>query len=164
MIKKIEPGSFSMLTSLETLDLSDNSLREVPADVFHLPNLRKLYLADNDIGNDGFLTILKPVRAPLEYLNIANTEIELIPDFGILPYLSHLNLSHNHLESISPEQFAPFCQITFVDLNETGVGDCECHKSNFFIEKELKRDPLLSCGTLPPGKIDYINLINLNHG
>lgn len=90
LIKRIDSGTFAQLDSLEVLDLSDNNLREVPAELIELPNLRRLYLADNDLRNEGFATMERPIRAPLESLNIANTEIERIPNFGLMPLLTLL--------------------------------------------------------------------------
>jgi len=149
MILKIEAGTFSHLTLLEALDLSQNGLRIVPPEIFNLPNLRKLYLSDNELKDEGFSSITKPVKAPLIYLNIAATEIAKIPDFGILPELLVFNISMNSLLQISPEQFAPLCQIQQVDLNHPNVGDCDCHKINKFLVSELQRLPILSCRALP---------------
>jgi hypothetical protein len=149
MITKIEPGTFSQLKQLETLDLSQNALREVPAEIFNLPSLRKLYLAENELKNVGFSNITKPVKAPLIYLNIASTEIDKVPDFGILPDLLYMNLSFNNLTQLAPEQFAPLCQINHVDINKTNVGACQCHQINTFIENELQRTPILTCGDVP---------------
>lgn len=150
MILKVEAGTFSHLELLETLDLSSNGLRVVPPEIFNLPVLRKLYLADNELRNEGFATIKPPVKAPLVYLNIASTEIDRIPDLGILPELFHLNLSMNILNQLTPEQFAPLCQIKYVDLNGTKVGGCQCIKINVFMERELKRLPIMDCGGTNP--------------
>lgn len=146
MILKVEAGTFIQLELLETLDLSSNGLRIVPPEIFNLPSLRKLYLADNELRNDGFANVKRPVKAPLIYLNIAATEVDRIPDLGILPELSYLNVSMNLLRQLTPEQFAPLCQIKHVDLNGTKVGGCQCIKINVFIQQELKRLPILDCG------------------
>ena len=150
MILKVEAGTFSLLELLETLDLSNNGLRTVPPDIFNLPMLRKLYLADNELRNEGFASIKRPVKAPLVYLSIASTEIDRIPDLGILPGLFHLNISMNLLKQLTPEQFAPLCQIKYVDLNGTKVGGCQCVKINMFMDQELKRLPILDCGGTNP--------------
>lgn len=160
MILKVEAGTFSQLELLETLDLSSNGLTSVPSDILNLPSLRKLYLADNELYNEGFKSIKKPVRAPLVYLNIALTEIDRIPDLGILAELLTLNVSGNILKQLTPQQFAPLCQIKFVDLNQTKVDGCQCLKINIFMEIELKRSPILNCGTAPKSK--YKNIFKDN--
>lgn len=145
MILKVEAGTFSQLSLLETLDLSSNGLIVVPSEIFTLPYLRKLYLADNELRNEGFFNIVKPVKAPLVYLNLASTEIDRIPDFGILPELLYLNISMNALKQLTPQQFAPLCQIKHVDLNGTKIEACHCMKINYFMEQELRRLPILNC-------------------
>jgi leucine-rich repeat transmembrane neuronal protein 1/2 len=144
-IAKIEVGTFSLLTSLETLDLSDNSFREVPPEIMDLPNLKKLSMAEIELKNEGFYKIRKPVIAPLIFLNIAETDINQIPDFGILPSLKVLNISMNALTQLKAEQFAPLCRIYTVDINETEVTACHCAKISFFIENELQRNSPLKC-------------------
>lgn len=142
---KIETGTFSVLNSLETLDLSDNAFREVIPEILDLPNLRKLSMAEIELKNEGFVKINKPIKAPLTHLNIAETDIDKIPDFGILPSLKILNISMNPLKQLKAEQFAPMCRIEIVDINETEVTACQCAKINYFIENELQRNPILNC-------------------
>lgn len=149
MILRVEAGTFAQLEDLETLDLSSNGLRIVPTEIFNLPRLRKLYLADNELKVEGFLSVRQPVLAPIGFLNLASTEIDRIPDFGILPELYHLNLSMNMLTALEPEQFAPLCQIKTVDINGTGVEGCKCLQINVFVEEELNRLPILDCGKAP---------------
>lgn len=156
MILKVEAGTFAQLELLETLDLSSNGLRTVPPEIFNLPFLRKLYLADNELRNEGFAGVKKPIKAPLVYMNLASTEIDRIPDLGILPELFHLNVSNNLLKQLTPEQFAPLCQIKYVDLNRTQVVGCQCVKINVFIEQELKRLPVLDCGNTNPAS-EFVN-------
>lgn len=89
-IIRIDVGTFSRLDRLEVLDLSENGLRHVPAELIELPNLRRLYLAENDLMNEGFDSMERPIRAPLEILNIAYNDLERIPAFGIMPLLETL--------------------------------------------------------------------------
>lgn len=106
-------------------------------------------MAEIVLKNEGFYNINKPIKSPLVYLNIAETEIDKIPDFGILPSLKVLNVSLNVLTHLKAEQFAPLCRIEVVDLNETEISACQCAKINFFIENELQRQPILKCGNPP---------------
>ena len=96
MINRIEDETFAKLNYLEALDLSGNGLLEVPPEIFNLPLLRNLYLADNSFTDRGFeklQDLSKPLRAPLKILNIANNRLFKMPDFGILPDLYTLNIS-----------------------------------------------------------------------
>lgn len=152
MIVEIEPGTFAQLAELEALDLSKNSLRFVMPEVLNLPRLRNFYIAENLLMNVGFSLIQKPVKAPLERLNIAATKIDQIPDFGILPDLIHLNISKNSLTHLAAEQFAPLCQLNDVDLNKTEVEACHCAQINHFMKRDPERHPLLKCEAAPSSK------------
>lgn len=121
----IEKETFSDLKKLEVLDLSENAIRELPAEIFDLPLLRHLYLERNNIVS--FDNIPKPVKAPLKKLNLANNYLESIPhQFGILPDLHHLNISSNYMRDLTPQQFSPFCNLKEVDLNNTSMHKCRC--------------------------------------
>ncbi|CRL03552.1 CLUMA_CG016392, isoform A [Clunio marinus] len=136
MINRIEDDTFAMLTNLEALDLSGNGLLDVPPEIFNLPLLRNLYLADNSFGDRGFETlekIRKPIMAPLKVLSIANNRLYKIPDFGILPELYKLNVSSNPMRDLAPQQFSPFCNIKEVDLNNTSMAKCRCEEVTRFL-------------------------------
>lgn len=121
----IEKETFADLKKLEVLDLSENAIRELPAEIFDLPLLRSLYLERNSIVS--FDNIPKPIKAPLKKLNLANNYLESIPhQFGILPDLHHLNMSSNYMRDLTPQQFSPFCNLKEVDLNNTSMHKCRC--------------------------------------
>lgn len=125
MLVHIESGTFSDLKKLEVLDLSENAIRELPAEIFDLPYLRHLYLERNSIMS--FDNIPKPIKAPLKKLNLASNHLETIPhQFGILPDLHHLNISSNYMRDLTPQQFSPFCNLKEVDLNNTAMHKCRC--------------------------------------
>lgn len=144
MINRIEDDTFARLTNLEALDLSGNGLLDVPPEIFSLPMLRNLYIADNSFTDRGFDTIqkvAKPIKAPLKILNIANNRLYKIPDFGVLPELHTLNISSNSMRDLTPQQFSPFCNIKEVDMNNTGIEKCRCEEVTRFLYK--KRDAYL---------------------
>lgn len=154
-INRIDAGTFRQLNDLEVLDLSDNNLRVVPAELIELPKLRRLYVAENDLRNEGFVTVERSIRAPLEALNLASTGLERIPNFGLMSKLTFLNVSNNPLTQIQPEQFAPFCILKTVDWNRTEFDSCMCHNINSFFKDELHKSPLLECkGNIKNCKMD----------
>lgn len=139
MLNHIDDDAFSQLVNLEALDLSGNGLLEVPPEIFSLPLLRNLYLADNSFGDRGFESlqrVAKPMKAPLKILSIANNRLFKMPDFGILPELYKLNLSSNILRDLTPQQFSPFCNIKEVDLNNTQMEKCRCDEVSRFLFKK----------------------------
>ncbi|XP_055686584.1 toll-like receptor 4 [Lutzomyia longipalpis] len=137
MIQTIEPGTFAILTNLEAIDLSYNALTTIPVELFNLPLLRNLYIYSNnlyDLRTD-LESIEKPIRAPLQLLNIADCRLGSVPDFGILPDLWHLNLSSNPLQHIQPQQFSPLCNLKTVDLNNTKMPPCACQQMTFYMRR-----------------------------
>lgn len=144
MLNHIEDDTFVKLTNLEALDLSGNGLLDVPPEIFNLPFLRNLYLADNSFGDRGFdklQTVPKPIKAPLKILSIANNRLFKIPDFGILPELFKLNISSNPMRDLISQQFSPFCHMKEIDLNNTAMEKCRCEEVTRFLLK--KRDAYL---------------------
>ncbi|CAG9796534.1 unnamed protein product [Diatraea saccharalis] len=57
-----------------------------------------------------------PIKAPLELLDISNCKIIVLPNWGILPHLTHYNISHNPLSTLEPSHFAPMCKLEKVDI------------------------------------------------
>lgn len=128
MIQNIEEGTFSELANLEALDLSNNALNTIPLELFHLPLLRNLYVAYNNLANleEDLLTLEKPIRAPLQILSLAECWLKRLPNFGILPDLWQLNISSNPMTDLTVDQFSPMCNLRSLDLNATHVPTCSC--------------------------------------
>lgn len=145
MIQNIEEGTFSELANLEVgclwkqlnplninlfqaLDLSNNALNTIPLELFHLPLLRNLYVAYNNLANleEDLLTLEKPIRAPLQILSLAECWLKRLPNFGILPDLWQLNISSNPMTDLTVDQFSPMCNLRSLDLNATHVPTCSC--------------------------------------
>ncbi|CAD7078049.1 unnamed protein product [Hermetia illucens] len=123
-----KPGTFSHLTALEEIDLANNALLTIPSELFQLPSLRNLYVDSNDLYDldETLETLEKPIRAPLEYLNVANCGLQKIPRLGILPYILHLNASMNPLQAAVAQDFVPMCHIKSLDLRKTTMDPCNC--------------------------------------
>lgn len=137
MLQNIETDTFKHLTDLEAIDLSNNALTLVPIELFSLPKLRNVYLHENKLRDfDKQLEqVSKPIKAPLKILNIADTGITKIPDFGILPDLWTLNVSSNDLRDITIEQFSPLCSLHKIDFNNTRIPTCTCRKIYLHLTK-----------------------------
>lgn len=56
-------------------------------EVFELPLLRNLYVYSNRLVQleEDLAFLEKPIKAPLQSLNIADCRLTSIPDFGVLP-------------------------------------------------------------------------------
>ncbi|XP_061396532.1 leucine-rich repeat-containing protein 40 [Musca vetustissima] len=132
MIQSVEPGTFSHLTSLQEIDLSNNGLLTIPLELLQLPSLRNLYIDSNELIHlERDLEALdRPIKAPLEYLNVADCGLQDIPDLGILPKLWHINASMNPLMDLSIDRFANMCNLKSIDLTRTKLTQCQCQQAN----------------------------------
>uniref|UniRef100_U5EE05 Putative membrane glycoprotein lig-1 n=1 Tax=Corethrella appendiculata TaxID=1370023 RepID=U5EE05_9DIPT len=139
MIQFIEKDAFADLTGLEALDISHNALTTIPLELFNLPLLRNLYVQGNALYelNRELDTLEKPIRAPLQIINLAECRLTKIPNFGILPDLWQLNISSNPLLDITLQQFAPFCNLKKLDWNETRIDMCTCQLITVNLRKRL---------------------------
>ena len=127
------------MEDLEALDISGNGLIHIPPEIFKLPLLRNLYLADNSFRS--FDNIPNPIIAPLQKLDLSKNDMERIPkELGILPNLVHLNISSNPLRDLTPQQFSPFCHLNEVNISDSRLKNmkCDCEKVTRFLER--KRD------------------------
>jgi hypothetical protein len=117
----IDRNAFAPLTYLQTLDLSNNVILNLPDTIFQLPSLRKLYLKDNPLMHLSFskLNLQKPIKAPLELLDISACKILTLPNWGPLPHLISYNISQNPLTSLEASHFASMCKLETVDLTKS---------------------------------------------
>lgn len=109
--------TFSNVTGLQNLDISDNKLVILPNDVFiGLNALRKLDISGNQIVRlpGGIFDDLVSLR----YLSLANNSIESIPAgmFSSLHNLQELRLEHNKLTELNPYSF-PIDSINLKELH-----------------------------------------------
>ncbi|CAK1540087.1 unnamed protein product [Leptosia nina] len=117
-IYSIDDNAFSYLTNLQSLDLSKNVILTLPETIFHLPTLRNLYLHGNPLLHLHLskMQLSKPIRAPLELLDLSECKLKVLPDWGVLPQLYLYNISHNPLTTIDAQHFSPMCKLSKVDL------------------------------------------------
>ncbi|XP_047507032.1 toll-like receptor 2 [Pieris napi] len=120
-IYSIDENAFYYLTNLQTLDLSKNVILTLPESIFHLPTLRNLYLHGNPLLHIRLsnLQLTKPLKAPLELLDLSECKLKALPDWGILPQLLLYNISHNPLTSLEAQHFSSMCKLSKVDLTES---------------------------------------------
>lgn len=117
----IDEDAFTPLSSLQILDLSNNVILNLPASIFQLASLRSLNLRDNPLIHMSLsnLNIQKPIRAPIEILDISNCKIRQLPNWGSLPQLINYNISNNPLMTLETRHFAAMCNLGKVDLTES---------------------------------------------
>lgn len=119
-LKEISATSFSMMPSLQHLNLSHNfQLHTIPIKLFHpLTGLRKL-----DLSYDS-LKALSPELfvkcTSLEWLSLSNNMISEVPEnvFDILASLSYLNLAGNNISNLKSGIFAGLRSLRVLDLKK----------------------------------------------
>lgn len=119
-----------------------------------MPRLRNLYVNDNQFItlDDDLKQIDKPIRAPLEYLNLAKNSLKHLPDFGVLPDLWRLNISSNPLVDLVPQEFSPYCNLKTIDLNDTQITPCTCQAVVYYLRVHgVKTKNGVNCDTTAQG-------------
>lgn len=100
-ISVIEPGAFRHLPRLHLLDISRNSLREIPAFVFSRLNVTGLILSHNEIQEIDSRSFNNMPN--LEYLDLSHNNIETVQNYWFegCPELVELNLAFNKITQIT---------------------------------------------------------------
>ncbi|XP_029342601.1 decorin [Acyrthosiphon pisum] len=113
-VHTIEPGALGSLAELETLDLSQNAIKEVPAG---LPkSLIQLKLNGNPVLDMWQLETAVGLRV----LQLRGCDLKAYPALGIMPNLVNLDVSENaEIYDLDPAQLAVTCRLA--RLNVTGA-------------------------------------------
>lgn len=144
----IESDTFDSNTDLQVLDLSLNSISDLPSNLFKLPSLRKLYLSENEgLKIVDVIDKAKPITSPLEFLDVSVIPMETLPDLGIMPHLVKYNISHIPSERIiiSVKHFAGLCNLKFLENAKISAffqDPCECIVlENWLKERKVRFKP-----------------------
>ncbi|CAH1162913.1 unnamed protein product [Phaedon cochleariae] len=158
---KLEPQAFRNVTSLRTVTMEMNNLKEIPKDVFNLvPTIRNLHLAKNKIdfiASGAFSNIKSLIwidladnallywnrdwfeNCPhLQAINFNSNKISIIPRraFASLPKLSVIDLGDNKITTIQPEAFLNVESLSYLYLqgNRLTVLDERAFPNEIYIE------------------------------
>jgi Leucine-rich repeat (LRR) protein len=104
--KDLRLADFANMENLTSLNLSNNSLFQVPANV-HLPRIEELDFHNNpELGNDGLPDWIW--QSPtIKKLDVRNTGLRTIPTNVNLPHIEELDIRDNPLENF-PDKIGPF--------------------------------------------------------
>lgn len=108
---------------LQSLDLSENSILDIEADVFKdLFTLEELNFSFNRLS--GLRGAAFSNVESLLNLNLSNNRIADLNEITAnqLPNLTHLDLSHNHLESIDSSFLKSLKSLKFLDISFNVIG------------------------------------------
>ena len=121
-LEELPAEVFDSLTSLTTLDLGDNSLEELPAEVFNsLTSLITLDLSDNSLADlpDDLLNRLTSLTS----LNLRNNSLTELPVdvFQSLTSLTSLNLNSNSLTELPVDVFQSLTSLTSLVMSQNSL-------------------------------------------
>lgn len=139
LMDKIEwlPDSIGKLSSLTTLDLSENRILALPATIGGLSSLTKLDLHSNKISElpDTIGDILSLVS-----LDLRGNQLESLPStLGRLVRLEELDLSANHLH-VLPESIGSLVSLRILDVETNNIEEIPHTIANCSSLKELRAD------------------------
>lgn len=118
-IEHIDITTFPDMPFLQLLDLNSNKLTILPDNVFtSLSQLQHLDLGSNPLRAN-FKELFHYAQS-LKHLNLADSGITSTPHLP-LPNLVHLNLSHNHIESINKNSVQELSKLKTLDLSHNDV-------------------------------------------
>lgn len=107
------------LTSCKTLLLSHNQLSSIPAEISLLTNLEHLDLSSNSLSSEGlpvhFFSLFH-----LKSLNISQNSLSSLQHFHRFSNLERLNVSHNSITEI-PQDFAGLQKLTILIINKNQI-------------------------------------------
>ena len=119
------PAEIQQLKNLRTLILSDNDLKVVPAEIAKLEGLHEIYLNGNThLDAKSTLNRLGEL-SQLEVLDISNCALTFVPyDIGYLTNLKQLDASDNYLLAL-PDEVKYLRKIESVDLSNNQLKDVD---------------------------------------
>ncbi|KAI6203456.1 LRRCT domain-containing protein [Aphelenchoides besseyi] len=119
---KLDRDYISLYRQLQTLDLGDNEIVEIPSGFFDdLVDLRELRLTRNSIRSldiDVFSALPKLEHLDLSHNQISNIESEA---FAGLEVLELLNLTGNNLQIVEPRWFDGLSHLLVLDLSNNSL-------------------------------------------
>lgn len=130
---KIEPKTFIDSRHLTKIDLSGNSIKELPKDFFfYLRNLNELYLNNNKLRDcKNFGTALEVID--LSRNNLNHVSVDLRRCYG----LKYLNLSHNQLTRVTSNLFCNKNYLQKLILNSNQIKYLEFNSFKDLISLEI---------------------------
>ncbi|XP_044747700.1 leucine-rich repeat and immunoglobulin-like domain-containing nogo receptor-interacting protein 1 isoform X2 [Coccinella septempunctata] len=148
-LAKLEEDTFDGLDDLTGLDISGASHVKIPPNIFRLPSLQTLYLSQQ--MNSNIVEVLettKPITCPLVHLDISYSEIERLPEMGLLPTLVKYNVSGNNLFELGVKHFSGLCGLRHLITENVSLSltkPCECWNTNRWLISKGFKDPPFDC-------------------
>lgn len=112
----LELGTPGMVTKLKTLDLSGNSFKTIPIEVYGLINLKSLFLTSCSIQyTNNMCNMVKLTKLKLDHNDLEVDKIGTMPES-----LNTLDLSFNHLNGL-PAILNGLTNLMYLDLSSNRI-------------------------------------------
>lgn len=85
-------GCLKDLITIKLFNLNNNRIKKLPNDIFHLENLRELYIANNNL--EALPETINKLRK-LELLDVSSNKLTNLDSIQLMPCLRILNTSNN---------------------------------------------------------------------
>jgi len=118
-LKSLPSKAFPTMGSLNLVDLSHNSLPEIPQTLLSLPTITRLEMQSNHLSNLSSLSVSE--LSSLKYWDLSNNLITTIPrDLSPLVSLVYLNIRYNRLPSL-PTSISTLSSLIFLGLSHNDL-------------------------------------------
>ncbi|KAG5880820.1 hypothetical protein JTB14_019464 [Gonioctena quinquepunctata] len=162
IIEHIDITTFPDIPSLQYLDLSNNKLTILPDNVFtSLGSLQILDLSSNPLRSN-FKELFHYAQS-LRHLNMAYSGISSPPHFP-LPNLVHLNLSHNHIETINKNSVHLLSRLKLIDLSHNSLSQVPSNLWGYLPllkTLDLSHNPIIELSTESFHGLAYLQDLNV---
>ncbi|XP_062548023.1 chaoptin [Armigeres subalbatus] len=189
-LTEITRGTFARNAVLRVLNMAHNSIRKIDSNTFRgMRFLRRLYLNDNmisDVGRGTFGSVtrigtidlarnrIKKVDYQMFYqlnyveiVNLAENEIvEIQKDSFKDLYLTHINISHNRLESIESKSFINCANMTVLDFSHNLIKSIPRNafdETTYASEWILTHNLLTNMSQIPLSNMTGLRVLNASY-
>ena len=147
---------------LESLDLSENQITEVPANLNILVNVKHLDMSSNPIEENSLKIILNEPKTA-RTLNLANTGLKRLAVLE-MPFLRKLNLSSNHITGFEEGVFKRTTLLRSLIIDRNQMVTLESNFPASLTELDLTENPLTNInGNVLPSNLESLKMNDLEN-
>ncbi|KAL3860349.1 hypothetical protein ACJMK2_010485 [Sinanodonta woodiana] len=158
-LKELDAESFSSFVNLKHLNLSHNQIYKISETAFHpLTGLISLDLSHNKLANLHTNSFNNALR--LKVLDISNNVLQSLESEsfrGLDYFLTELNLSNNNLSSIEMKSFIELQDLRVISLSNNN----DLKEVNFDLPSHLKQVDLKNCSLQEINECKFIQLYDI---
>lgn len=146
---------------VSSVDLSNNQLKEIPADDSIMVNIKKLDLSFNPLSENAIRNVLGEPKT-VRQLNLAGTGITQVVHLET-PFLNYLNLSFNNISTLSDVVFERTSLLETLDLSYNKIKDLNNYSKIWALLHNLQTLNISSNPVEAIQQTDFVGLESLRH-